>query len=118
MPSRTTLRMAVRKRFIVFGRPLLYIEVLILLRQARDKHRESTQDNAFSAGFFLTKPKQETSSGLSGGDCPNSARAGPQPTWDFRNKSAVDYFVKYVVGQWAEDNVTGAKNALFGAVLY
>ena len=25
---------------------------------------------------------------------------------DFRNASAVDYFVEHVVGQWAEDNVT------------
>ena len=72
-----------------------------------------THDPAHS-GFFLSAPKRDDSPGAAAaaaaaaglGDCANSERPGVQPTWDFRNSSAVDYFVEKVVGQWAADNVT------------
>ena len=81
-----------------------------------DAQRRITHDPAFS-GYFLSKKMQrdadvdvdvdsERGAMMAGGDCPNSARAGVQPTWDFRNASAVDYFVEHVVGPWAQDNVT------------
>ena len=60
-----------------------------------DAQRAVIQDPALS-GFFLSKPKVPSASQGVAGDCPTSTA-----TWDFRNASAVDYFVEHVVGQWS-----------------
>eukprot|EP01043_Picozoa_sp_COSAG02_P081295 COSAG02_NODE_19784_length_864_cov_1010.282353_1_plen_271_part_01 len=71
-----------------------------------DAQRAVTHDPAYSGFFLSAHPVTGSDATQSSGDCPNSAQPDVQPTWDFRNASAIDYFVEHVVGQWAEDDVT------------
>ena len=82
---------------------LAYIGAGAGLLDFYDAQHVVIHDPAYS-GFCLSKPKKsdEADSRSADGDCGPSSKC----SWDFRNSSAVDYFVEKIVRPWAEDNHT------------